>query len=274
MKLIVTLCLLLAVGSVHAFDHSHAVWDRLLKRYVVLVSEGNASRISYAGMLADRASLESYLDQLSAVSMQEYQRWNRPQRLAFLINAYNAFTVDLILTKYPDIESIKDLGSLFRSPWKRTFFTLLGEQRHLDNLEQDLIRAPDVFDEPRIHFALNCASIGCPMLRNEAYIGERLGEQLDDAMGRFLSDHERNRFDATDGSLRLSKIFDWYAGDFTQGVTGDGTLKNTFSKFADRLADTAEARRQLRDGDYQIDYLDYDWHLNDAAALSKGNNRN
>ncbi|MGD8911013.1 MAG: DUF547 domain-containing protein, partial [Chromatiales bacterium] len=94
-------------------------------------------------------------------------------------NPYNAFTIELILTKYPGIESIKELGGLFRSPWKRRFFTLLGERRHLDNLEQDMIRAFGVFDEPRIHFALNCASIGCPMLRNEAYVAERLDLQLE-----------------------------------------------------------------------------------------------
>ncbi len=155
MKQIAAIWLLLAAGMAEAFDHTHSTWDALLKRHVVVVGEGNASRVSYTGMLADRATLNDYLAQLSAVTRDAYQGWNRERQLAFLINAYNAFTVELILTRYPDVESIKDLGSLFRSPWKRQFFTLLGERRHLDNLEQDMIRAPGVFDEPRIHFALS-----------------------------------------------------------------------------------------------------------------------
>lgn len=267
-KLIAILGLLLAAGVAHAFDHTHGDWDRLLKHNVMLVGEGHASRVSYSGMLADRASLESYLDKLSAVTSGEYQSWTRAQRLAFLINAYNAFTVELILTRYPDIDSIKELGSLFRSPWKRRFFTLLGEQRHLDDLEQDLIRAPGVFDEPRIHFALNCASIGCPMLRNEAYIGDRLDEQLEDAMQRFLADYERNFFDIADGKLWVSKIFDWYETDFVRNARFPTTLKRLFSSYEDQLAHSAEARRRLREGDYRLDFLDYDWRLNDAPALT------
>lgn len=267
-KIVTLFGLLLTSGMAHAFDHSHAVWDELLKRHVILLAEGNASRVDYAGMQADQSVLDRYLDGLSAVSLNEYQAWNRPQRLAFLINAYNAFTVKLILTAYPDISSIKDLGSLFRSPWKRRFFSLLGERRHLDNLEQDLMRAPGVFDEPRIHFALNCASIGCPMLRNEAYTGMRLDEQLEDALGRFLSDRERNHFDTADNTLWVSKIFDWYEEDFTLGAAEDNGIKVIFSRFAERLADEQAARRRLREGDYRIDFLDYDWRLNDIPARS------
>lgn len=263
MKLIASIGLLLAASVAQAFDHTHSAWDALLQRHVVLIDEGRASRVRYAGILADRALFSAYLDQLSGVSLAEYQSWNRQQRLAFLINAYNAFTVDLILTKYPGIESIKDLGSLFRSPWKRRFFTLLGESRHLDNLEQDMIRAPGIFDEPRIHFALNCASIGCPMLRNQAYVGERLDQQLEDAMDRFLADRNRNRFDDAGGTLWISKIFDWYEEDFTRDRGTPSGLKQLFADYAEQLADRPAIRQSLRDGDYRIDYLDYDWRLND-----------
>jgi hypothetical protein len=166
MRLLLLLTLLLGAGMVQAFDHSHSAWDRQLKQHVIVNGQGTASRVNYAGMMADRSSLDAYLEALSSVSLDTYRSWKRERQLAFLINAYNAFTVDLILTQYPGIESIKELGSLFRSPWKRRFFTLLDGRRHLDNLEQVMIRAPGHFDEPRIHFALNCASIGCPMLRN------------------------------------------------------------------------------------------------------------
>jgi hypothetical protein len=121
MKQLLIALLLLLSGELAAqdFDHDHGVWDALLKRHLVLHNGGNASQVDYAGMLAEHASLKRYLDQLSAVSRDEYQRWSDSQRLVFLINAYNAFTVELILTAYPDIQSIKELGSLFRSPWKK-----------------------------------------------------------------------------------------------------------------------------------------------------------
>ncbi len=263
-KLLATLILLMASGLVQAFDHSHAAWDALLKRHVVLISAGNASQVDYSGILSQHAALQDYLDQLSAVSGKEYQSWPKAQRLAFLINAYNAYTVVLILTKYPDIQSIKELGSIFRSPWKKRFFTLLGKKRHLDELEHELIRAPGAFDEPRIHFAVNCASIGCPMLRNEAYTGKRLKQQLEDAMGRFLSDRSRNRFDPAANSMRISKIFHWYGNDFEQGHQGFTSLQATLAKHAGRLAQgSPQVERRIRAGKYKIGFLDYDWRLND-----------
>lgn len=265
MRLILLVCLLFGSALVQAFDQTHGAWDRLLKRNVILLEEGNASRVNYAGMQVDRAALKGYLRQLSVVKRDEYQSWNRDQQLAFLINAYNAFTVELILTKYPAVESIKEFGSLFRSPWKQRFFTLLGERRHLDNVEQDMIRAPGVFAEPRIHFALNCASIGCPMLRNEAYVGTRLEEQLEDATQRFLADRERNRFDASGGTLWASKIFDWYEEDFTSGTPAPTTLKDLFSDYVDQLTQNDKVCRRLKTGDYRIDFLDYDWRLNDIS---------
>ncbi len=264
MKPFVILALLLAAGVTQAFDHSHGSWDDLLKRHVVLISNGNSSQVDYAGMQSDHVILASYLDSLSAVTEQEYQGWTKTERLAFLINAYNAFTIELILTEYPDIQSIKDLGNLFRSPWKRQFFSLLGVPRHLDNLEHDLIRTPGVFDEPRIHFALNCASIGCPMLRNEAFTDEHLNTQLESGINRFLSDHSRNRFDPSSNSLLVSPIFDWYGRDFELGHNGFTSLKDTFAKYADRLTDDPGSRLRIRSGNYGIVFLDYDWSLNDT----------
>jgi len=247
-----------------AFDHEHRQWNELLARHVVHSPDGNASTVRYAGFAAERASLRAYLDSLSAVGQADYDAWNRAQRLAFLVNAYNAFTVELILTRYPDLGSIKDLGSLFQSPWKKRFFTLLGKSRHLDEIEHEMIRAPGAFDDPRIHVAVVCASIGCPMLRNEAFTAGRLDAQFDDAMRRFLSDRSRNRFDAAAGVLRVSKIFDWYREDFERGHLGIDSPKTLFARYADRLADSAADRARIRSGDYRIDYLDYDWALNDA----------
>lgn len=261
MRLLLAFCLLFGAGLAQAFDHAHSTWNSLLQRHLVEIDGGRASQVDYAGILQQRAALSGYLQTLSAVGLSEYQAWSRDQQLAFLINAYNAFTVELVLSGYPGIESIKDLGSLLRSPWKRRFFTLLGEQRHLDNLEHDLIRASGVFDEPRVHFAVNCASIGCPMLRAEAYVADRLNSQLEDATRRFLSDRTRNRFHSASGELQVSKIFDWYQEDFeTPGTAED--LKSFLARYADQLATSEVERRLLRNGDFRIGFLDYDWRLN------------
>lgn len=245
-----------------AFDHRHAAWNTLLDRYVVLINQGNASQVDYAGFKADQAALKSYLDRLSMVSEADYRHWSKAQRLAFLINAYNAFTVDLILTRYPNLKSIKDLGSVFQSPWKKAFFTLLGQERSLDDVEHNMIRAPGVFNEPRIHVAVNCASIGCPMLRNEAFVASSLDAQLDDSMRRFLADRSRNRFDAPNKTLLVSKILDWYQDDFAKGYQGFTSLQATFARYADVLGDTPQEQDAIRKGGLNIRYLDYDWALN------------
>jgi len=254
----------LASMSALAFDHRHAAWDVLLKQHVVVNAAGNASSVRYAGFQRDHAALTAYLESLSAVTPATYASWSKPQQLAFLINAYNAFTVELILSRYPKLASIKDLGGLFRSPWKQRFFRLLGAPESLDGIEHDRIRAPGAFDEPRIHAAVVCASIGCPMLRNEAYVADRLDAQLEDGMHRFLSDRSRNRFDAASGTLQVSRIFEWYGPDFTHGFHGFDSLASTFAHYADALADTSTDAGRLRDGRYDVEYLDYDWRLNDA----------
>lgn len=247
-----------------AFDHRHADWDAQIKQQVVVAASGVSSTVRYAGFKAQRAGLQAYLAQLSAVTPQDYAGWTKPQQLAFLVNAYNAFTIELVLSRYPDLKSIKDLGGVFESPWKKKFFRLLGSERSLDDLEHGLIRAPGAFDDPRIHVAVVCASIGCPMLRNEAFVADRLDAQFDDAMRRFLSDRQRNRFDAAGGTLAVSKIFDWYQKDFEKGHRGIDSLKALFARYADRLADAPAAQADLRAGRYKLTHLDYDWALNDA----------
>ena len=246
-------------GAALAFDQSHAAWDALLRRHVAVAASGVSSRVDYAGMAADRAPLQGYLDGLASVTPAEYAAWRREQKLAFLINAYNAFTVQLVLTRYPDLASIKDLGSLLSSPWKKEFFSLLGSPRSLDGIEHRLIRAPGAFDEPRIHFAVNCASIGCPMLRAEAYVGERLESQLDEAARRFLQDRSRNRYDAAARSLEVSKLFDWYGSDFEKAA---GSVAAYLARYADALADDPAGRSAIRQAQARVRFLDYDWALN------------
>lgn len=249
-----------------AFDHSYRDWNALLVKHVKLSATGNSSQVDYRGMATDGAALKAYLSSVSAVSENDYKQWSKPQRLAFLINAYNAWTIDLVLTRYPDIKSIKDIGSVFQSPWKKKFIPLFGQIRTLDDIEHGMIRAPGVFDDPRIHAAVVCASIGCPMLRAEAFTAEKLEMQLADGLRRFLSDPSRNRFNTGSGQLQVSKIFDWYSKDFEQGHQGFDSLKTTFARHAEQLANTPEDRERIRQGHYTLKFLDYDWRLNDVVA--------
>jgi hypothetical protein len=255
----ITLFTLLFSQLAPAFDHQYSLWDRLLHQHVSWISKGTASQVDYAGLQKDRRMLNDYLQSLSAVSRSEFTGWSKPQQLAFLINAYNAFTVELILSKYPDLESIKDLGSFLSSPWKKEFFTLFGEPHHLDYIEHELIRALGVYNEPRIHFAVVCASIGCPALRDEAFTADKLNDQLEDSMRRFLGDRSRNRYDPNTGKLEVSKLFDWYGDDF-------GSLKSVLARYAELLADDPEQQQRIRNGTVEIEYLDYDWRLNDNRS--------
>ncbi|MEO2197587.1 MAG: DUF547 domain-containing protein, partial [bacterium] len=152
---------------------------------------------------------------------------------------------------YP-LTSIKDLGGWFSSPWKKRFFTLLGKNRHLDDIEHGIIRKQ--FDEPRIHFAVNCAAIGCPPLRTEAYVASRLDAQLEDNTRVFLRDERRNRYE--DGVLRLSELLDWYEGDFKRD---GGSIKRFV---AARLTDDPAEAATIDSRDTRIRFLSYDWGLN------------
>lgn len=244
-----------------AFDHGYAAWDALLKKHVRWLPDGKQSRVSYKGFAADRAALKVVLDTMSAVPKTTFDGWSRPQQMAFLINAYNAFTVELILTKYPDLKSIKDLGSLIQSPWKKKFFTLLGEERHLDWIEHEQLRPR--YNEPRIHAAVNCASIGCPALRDEAFTAAKLEAQLEDGMRRFMADRTRNRVKGD--RVEVSSIFKWFREDFEKGHGGFKQVEDVFAKYAELLSDVPAEQAALKAKSLRVSHLDYDWSLNDAG---------
>ncbi len=249
-------------AQAQAFDHGHAAWTAQLKKHVVVLRNGQASQVRYAGFAADRALLKAYLDALSAVGVTAFASFTKAQQMAFLINAYNAFTVELILTRWPKLESIKDLGSLLSSPWKPKWVHLLGDKLSLDDIEHGNLRVRGRYDDPRIHFALNCASIGCPMLREEAFVPERLETQLDEQALRFLSDRTRNRLGKD--KLELSKIFDWYGEDFRLGHRAIASLPGFMARYADQLADAPADRERVKSMKVEITFIDYDWKLNDA----------
>lgn len=263
-QLVLALAASLVSICAFALDHSHKSWDDLLKKHVKYVQNGNASRVDYAGFARDRAQLKSVLDEYQKVTKAEFDSWTKPQQQAFLINAYNAFTVEKILTRFPAIKSIRDFGSVFGNPWKDRFFTLFGQPSYLDAIEHEILRKEGVYDDPRVHVAVVCASIGCPMLRTDAFTAATLDAQLDDGMTRFLGDRTRNRYNPQKRKLEISKIFDWYGKDFEKGHKGYTTVKATMARYADVLADKPEDRAAVREQKVDVDFLDYDWALNDT----------
>ncbi len=256
-----------------AFDHNHAALTAVLAKHVVLIDAGQASQVNYANLGKDKAALTAYLAGLSKVTDAEFKAWSKAEKLAFLVNAYNGFTLDLILQNYP-VKSIKDIGSVFDDRWNRKFFKLLGQDFSLNKLEHDTVRKPGSFDEPRAHFALNCASIGCPTLREEAYTADKLDAQLEAQAVRFLSDRSRNRY--ASGKLEVSMIFKWFSVDWDSGYKGfngkTAPIKSRpeyFARYAKLLADSPADQQKISDGKAEFSFLDYDWRLNGVTAGAK-----
>ncbi len=260
MKRLLTALFLFVAAFAHAqsFDHGYAAWDGLVKKHVKWLPDNKQSRVDYAAFARDRVDLKQALDALSAVPKATFDGWSKEQRMAFLINAYNAFTVEVILTKYPDIKSIKELGLFNRGPWKNEFFTLLGARHHLDWIEHEELRPK--YGDPRVHTAINCASIGCPALRNEAFTAAKLEGQLEDGMMRFLGDRTRNR--VAGGRLEVSPIFKWFREDFERGERGFQRVEDVFARYATQLSDRPDEQGKLRERTLALSFTDYDWSLN------------
>jgi hypothetical protein len=235
----------------YAFDHTHKLWNDTLKKYVVLTQFSSA--VKYKELKSNSSQFNQYLKILEGLKKSDFNKFNKKQKLSFLINAYNAFTVKLILDNYP-LRSIKDLGGLFSSAWKKKFFTLFGKKSHLDNIEHDMIRKD--FNEPRIHFAVVCASIGCPALKNEAYTHDKLLVQLEESSHKFLRDTSRNRFNKASQTLELSSIFKWYGKDF------DKTYGSYLEFVAGRMNVDPATKKLIQSKKLKLTFLKYDWKLN------------
>lgn len=228
-----------------SFDHQHKLLDQTLRVYV------KAGLVDYARLQHHRESLDEYLRASRAVSESDFDAWSPPQQMAFLINVYNAATLQLILDHYP-VKSIKDIGGWFKGPWDQPIVHLWGRTLTLNYLEHDILRRR--FQDPRIHFALVCAAKGCPPLRNEAYVAERLDAQLDDQARLFLAQRQKNRVDPEAGVVYLSPLFKWYRKDFEAKA---GSLLKALQPYW-----PAEAAAALAKGRFKIRYTDYDWSLN------------
>lgn len=221
----------------------HRIWDGLLKDHV---SDGY---VKYGDMKKDEAKLDEYLALVSNTPPKD--DWTKDQELAYWINAYNAFTVKLILKNADKkLGSIKDLEKdinlpFVNTPWDIKFFEIDGKEMDLNKIEHGIVRKD--FDEPRIHFVMVCAAKSCPPLRNEAYVPERLDEQLTAQTKSFLNNDKMNKIEPN--MAKVTSLFDWYKKDFKKG-------DNTVPMFINKYSDT-----QLN-ADAEITYMDYDWSLN------------
>jgi hypothetical protein len=258
--------LLLAARPAAAGGLDHSAWDGLLRRHVNADAIG---LVDYPGLATERESLDAYLASLAAARPAE---WGPDERLAFWINAYNAWMVALVLDHYPirgtdpawPSASVRQVEGIFKQ--EKGLFA--GRRLSLDEIEHEIIRKR--FDEPRIHFALVCAAASCPKLRSEAYTGERLDGQLDAQVLDFLAVPEKNQFDLDAGVARLSPIFDWFAEDFADAPGQTEALKRAAGKHAGALAFLTgyrhgKVRRAALEGGLRVELLPYDWTLNDHA---------
>lgn len=235
-----------------ALDHDHKLWTTVLQSYL-----NDRGLVNYKKLKNDIKNKDhdflKYLQELEKVKQIEYQKFSKEQQMSFLINAYNAFTVKLIVDHYP-VKSIKDIGGFFTKPWRVKFFSLLGgEIKSLDPIEHEWLRPK--FKDYRIHAAVNCASISCPLLRKEAFIAKNLNSQLDEQMKTWISDSNRNNLNFGTHIFRLSKIFDWYEDDFKDW--GGGVLNILFKHSGRKLPPSYVETTK-------IFYLDYDWGLNEV----------
>lgn len=218
----------------------HKIFAELLENHV------KKGVVDYAGIKTDETKLDTYL---KALENARSNTLDRNEQFAFYINAYNAWTIKLILSGYPGIDSIKDLGSVLKSPWKKKIVRIDGDIVTLDHIEHKILRPR--YKDPRVHFAINCASKSCPPLISEPYNGAVLEQQLDAVVKAFLNDTKRNRLEGN--TLYASKIFKWFKDDFNKDIIGF-FLKYTEGSFKKDL----EANRNK----IKIKFLDYDWSLN------------
>lgn len=245
---------LAALQATSRLDREHSAWTALLDRHVV------GDGFDYAALAAQPEPLYAYLATLQAVTPGELAGWSREERYAFWINAYNAYTVTRVVENYP-LESIRDLDGLFGAMpvFGQSFIPLGalhgrdGELLSLNDLEHGILR--EEFQDARVHAAINCASKSCPPLRNEAFVASRLDEQLDDQMRAFIADRERNRFNVPELRAELSKIFDWFKGDFQRDATSIRGYLMRYAHESDKMFIS----------NAKIAFTKYDWALNEAS---------
>lgn len=233
-------------GSSRVVDHG--AWSAFLDAYLKRTGDGRAV-VDYGAVTStDKAALKDYIGALASV---DPTALGRAEAFAYWVNLYNAVTIDVVLDHYP-VESIRAIRSGLRpGPWRKKLVAVGGEALSLDNIEHDILRP--FFRDPRIHYAVNCASYGCPDLAPRAYSGEALEAMLDAAARGYVNHPRGARFDGDE--LVLSSIYKWYAEDF--GDDDAGVIAHVRQYASPALGAKLDAAEK-------IDDYEYDWSLNDA----------
>ncbi|MFK7978459.1 MAG: DUF547 domain-containing protein [Saprospiraceae bacterium] len=234
---------------------SHTIFDNLLQKHVT-----PAGAVNYKGFIQDKQLFEEYLTLLQN-NHPDKKNWSKNEQLAYWINAYNAFTVKIIIDNYPT-KSIKDIKSgipFINSVWDIKFINIEGQEYDLNNIEHTILRKE--FDEPRIHFAINCASYSCPKLHTRAFTAKGLEEQLVERTRDFFADKQKNNIISKD-KVVLSSIMKWYSTDFTDKgffswLFGGKERSENLIKFINPYVDIALSPNA------EIEFMDYRWDLNE-----------
>ncbi len=234
---------------------SYEDYETVLRTYV------NADGlVDYSALQANPQVLENFITQLGSVPSGTYAAWSQNEKIAFLINAYNAITLKSIIDQNPLKGSIKDIFGV----WNFKKHTVMERSLTLDNIEHAILRKD--FQEPRIHAALVCAAISCPPLRQEPYTGENLDAQLEDQTRKWLASSVGLQIDRTQNRVAISSIFNWFGEDWQVQYAAEGkftgsakerSVLNFISNYVD-----PEDKEYLEQGNYKLDYLNYDWSLN------------
>ncbi|MBI1747529.1 MAG: DUF547 domain-containing protein [Acidobacteria bacterium] len=246
-------------------------YARVLKTYV-----NDQGLVNYKEMKAHSQTLDAFVHALGKLDSKAYDAWTGPEKIAFWINAYNALTLEAIIRHYPIHASVirsvvfpKNSIRQIPGVWDKRDWLVMGRHVSLDDIEHETLRKQ--FHEPRIHMALVCASIGCPPLRNELYTGAQLDDQLDDQARRLLTNPQKFRIDRDLGRVYISPLFKWFGEDFvkTYGTGekffGHGQTERAVLNFVSRYLE-ARDRDYLAAGKYRVEYLDYDWSLNEPGS--------
>ncbi|KKK82028.1 hypothetical protein LCGC14_2807500 [marine sediment metagenome] len=247
---------------------SYARYARPLSQHV----DGNGM-VNYAALSQNRSDLDTFTREIAGLAREEFDGWSDEAKLAFWINAYNALTLKVIVDNYPiqpglvtghayPDNSIRQIPGV----WTKIQFLVLGRRMTLDHMEHKIIRIQ--FDEPRIHMALVCAAVSCPPLRNEPYAAQTLNEQLDDQARRFLTSPANFHVDSSAGEVQLSSILSWFGKDFVgrhkpeSGFADRSEAESAVLNFIGSYMAAGDAA-YLRTGQYTLEYVDYNWSLNE-----------
>ena len=217
--------------------------------------------VAYQQLQSNRQALDKFNNSLGSLDPETFFGWSEDEQIAFLMNAYNSYTLAAIINQDPLKDSIRDIPRV----WKQEQYQVIGQNKSLDGIEHGTLRKD--YDEPRLHAAVVCAALSCPPLRTEPYSGDNLDVQLDDQVTTWLADPQRGlNIDRQNQIVAISKIFDWYGQDWIpsygtdEGFTGNKKQKAVLNFISNYVS--PEDAEYLKAGDYRVKYLDYDWSLN------------